>query len=87
MPVLLLLAAAAAGQTPLDAVIARKDREFVCPERLPDHATRMKVLNAFINDISDVDPKYTIGQLIDLRDVLLRKHKCVETLRQEGKKP
>jgi hypothetical protein len=70
--------------TPLSisaATLADIDRTFVCPETLPDQASRNSAIGSFMRDMTEAAPKDTIPEAMEYRRALLAKHGCTDTLR------
>jgi hypothetical protein len=70
--------------TPLSAgaaTLADIDRTFVCPETLPDQASRNAALGSFMRDLTQAAPTDTIPEAMEYRRALLAKHGCIGTLR------
>ena len=63
-----------------DPKLAVLDRQFVCPEALPDDAARSAALKQFFDQVGTAEPAVTIGDMIAYRLALLRKHDCRDTL-------
>ncbi len=78
----ILWALALGQQIEADPVqLARIDRDFMCPENLPDDEARISALAKFDADVARAVKDLTIEQLGDVRMYLLRKHRCTVTLK------
>jgi hypothetical protein len=56
------------------------DRQFVCPEALPDDQARSDALKSFMDNMSKAAPDEGIVDVLNYRKVLLQKHGCAKTL-------
>jgi hypothetical protein len=63
------------------ATLVDIDRAFVCPEALPDQASRNAAIGKFMQDMTEAAPKDSIPEALDYRRALLVKHGCTDTLR------
>jgi hypothetical protein len=77
----LALSDVSASAAPSTSTFADIDRQFVCPEALPDDATRTQALKAFMTGVSQAAPNMNIAQVLLYRRTLLTKHGCAATLR------
>ena len=77
---LVLLALPAHAQSADKDKLAQVDRTFVCPESLPDDATRREAMKKYLLAVGDAWPGVTVNQMIDFRVALLNKHNCAKTL-------
>lgn len=73
----LMLALAAA--TPQVDYARQIDRTFVCPESLPDKASRKAALDLFTRQ-AIAEGANTPARIVDLRLTMLRRHGCTKTL-------
>jgi hypothetical protein len=76
----LLPIAGAFAQSALDAKLDDIDRSFVCPENQPSDQARRDAVKQFLEQMTALQPSPTIGQVMDFRAALLRKHNCTKTL-------
>ncbi len=54
------------------------ERDFVCPERLPDEAARFAAMKRFMRRYETVSPHLTMNERLARYDRLLAKRKCAE---------
>ena len=76
----LLPFAGAFGQSALDTKLDEIDRTFVCPENFPTDQARKDAIKHFLEQMTALQPSPSIGQIMDIRAALLRKHNCRKTL-------
>ena len=61
--------------------LLRLNRDFVCPEALPDQRARTAALETFADRVAQVyGPVTTVDRLVALRTKLLQAHRCRRTL-------
>jgi hypothetical protein len=72
--------AVAFGQSALDAKLGDIDRSFVCPESIQGDEARRAAIKQFLEQMTALQPTPSIGQIMDIRAALLRKHNCTKTL-------
>ena len=75
----------AAAQLPTEKTLAIIDRTFICPEDLPNDATRETANTLFIQLVMSTG-EVTTAQLIEFRMRMLRSHSCIKTLKIISKK-
>jgi hypothetical protein len=68
------------GQSARDPKLDDIDRAFVCPESLPGDQARVDAIKRFLEQMTALQPSPSIGQIMDFRASLLRKHNCRKTL-------
>lgn len=75
-----LLVAAAGAVMPLSSSQQRDlDKNFVCPEKLPDDAARLQAITSFMQAYARFDGKATVNDRLAYRAWLLARHKCTTT--------
>jgi len=60
--------------------IAEIDRQFVCPEALPNDQARSSALKTFMDSMGKAAPDEGIVDVLRYRKILLQKHNCTITL-------
>ena len=60
--------------------LAEVDRNFTCPESIPDDATRQAAVKQYILRVRDAWPDASVDDMIAYRTFLLKKHNCTKTL-------
>lgn len=76
---LIFLTPAAVAAEP-DSPTSTIDRQFVCPETLPDDQARLGALRTFMDSMSKATPDESIVDVLNYRKALLQKHGCTKTL-------
>lgn len=71
----MLLALLVAISSPSAALSSQMDRTFICPENLPDDASRRAQVELFLRQAMAAGYR-TPAEIADLRLTMLRKHGC-----------
>lgn len=75
-----LIAASAPSLTPSQK--RTLEREFICPERLPDDEARIEAVKRFINRYAIFAPRSSINERMAFRDSLFAKNNCAPPKRE-----
>src|SRR5208337_4718481 len=73
-------APAARAQLRVQQQLDQVDQSFVCPEDLPTDQAKTDALKLFMDRVAAIQPNITIGEIIEYRVSLLKKHRCEKTL-------
>lgn len=80
-----MTAASTIAASPRPRVLAglrAMDRDFVCPEKLPDASARFEAMKQFMARHEAIVPKASVNERMAYYDRLMAKHGCAEPTEQ-----